>query len=60
MKKAAKEDLVEKLQILGDKQGSIRLGDLASEMGLTPEETLGFLRQVFPVGTGMEIYHKDS
>lgn len=46
--------------ILGEKQGSIKLKDLAEEMQLAPEETLGFLRQVFPPGTGLEVYHKDN
>jgi predicted DNA-binding transcriptional regulator YafY len=59
MKKAASE-LTTKLQILGEKQGSIKLADLSLEMSLTPEDTLNFLRQVFPVGTGMEIYHKEN
>jgi predicted DNA-binding transcriptional regulator YafY len=46
--------------VLGGKQGSIKLTDLASEMKLGPEETLGFMRQIFPAGTGMEVYHKDD
>ena len=49
-----------KLMVLGQKQGAIKLSDLASEMGLGEEETLGFLRQVFPVGIGAEIYHQDD
>ncbi|MFP5386057.1 MAG: WYL domain-containing protein [Bacteriovoracia bacterium] len=60
MKKAASSDIWKKLMVLGEKQGSIKLKDLAQEMQLGPEETLGFLRQVFPAGTGLEIYHKDS
>lgn len=59
MKKAQGVDLFKKMMILGEKEGSIRLRDLALEMKLTPEETLGFLRQAFPEGTGVEIYHKD-
>lgn len=50
----------QKLQILGEKQGSIRLDDLAKEMGLGSEETLSFLRQIFPEGSGLEIYTKES
>lgn len=46
--------------VLGEKQGSIKLTDLAMEMKLGPEETLGFMRQIFPAGTGMEVYHKDN
>ena len=49
-----------KLIVLGQKQGSIRLSDLSQEIGLGEEETLVFLRQVFPVGIGVEIYHQDS
>lgn len=60
MKKADTSDVWKKLLVLGEKQGSIKLTDLAQEMQLKPEETLGFLRQVFPAGTGLEIYHKES
>jgi hypothetical protein len=48
------------LMLLGQRQGSIKLKDLAQELGLGEEETLVFLRQVFPVGIGAEIYHHDS
>lgn len=60
MKKAPESQILKKLMILGDKQGSIRLKDLAQEMVLGEEETLGFLRQVFPVGIGIEVYHQDN
>lgn len=61
MKKALRPELWNKLVVLGEKQGAIRLSDLSVEMGLGPEETLAFLRQVFPVGSaGIEIYSKDS
>ena len=60
MKKAVSSEVWKKLLILGEKQGSIKLNDLALEMQLNPEETLGFLRQVFPAGTGLEIYHQDK
>jgi len=46
--------------VLGEKQGSIRLSDISNEMGLEDEETLSFLRQIFPVGAGIEVYHKDG
>ena len=46
MKKVAKPEIWKKLLVLGEKQGAIRLKDLASEMGLGENETLGFLRQV--------------
>ncbi len=60
MKKAATPEIWKKLMVLGEKQGAIKLADLAQEMGLGPDETLGFLRQIFPVGIGIEIYHKDQ
>ena len=60
MKKAVSSEVWKKLLILGEKQGSIKLNDIALEMQLNPEETLGFLRQVFPAGTGLEIYHQDK
>ena len=60
MKNSMKPDVWNKLVVLGEKQGAIRLSDLALEMGLGPEETLVFLRQVFPAGTGIEIYHQHS
>lgn len=60
MKKSVSSDIWKKLMVLGERQGSIKLSDLAGEMQLGPEEALGFIRQIFPVGTGMEIYHKDN
>lgn len=60
MKKVASGDIWKKLMVLGDKQGSIRLCDLSAEMGLEDEETLSFLRQVFPAGAGVEVYHKEE
>ena len=60
MKKTATPEIWKKLMVLGEKQGAIKLSDLAQEMGLAEEETLGFLRQIFPVGIGVEIYQKDS
>lgn len=60
MKKVPEPQILKKLLVLGEKQGSIRLKDLAQEMSLGEEETLGFLRQVFPVGIGIEIYHQNN
>lgn len=60
MKKAVSPEMWKKLMILGEKQGSIRLSDLADEMQLEAEETLGFLRQIFPAGAGLEVYHKEN
>lgn len=48
------------LMLLGQKQGSIRLKDLSAELGLGQEETLAFLRQIFPAGIGAEIYQQDN
>jgi hypothetical protein len=60
MKKTATSEIWNKILVLGKKQGAIRLLDLSQEMGLEPEDTLGFLRQVFPVGIGVEVYQKDN
>jgi hypothetical protein len=60
MKKGTETQIWKKLLILGGKQGAIKLRDLATEMNLGEEETLGFLRQIFPVGIGVEIYHQDN
>jgi hypothetical protein len=49
-----------KLMVLGQKQGSIRLKDLGSEMGLSVEDSLSFIRQAFPQGGGVEIYFQDD
>lgn len=46
--------------ILGRRQGSVRLKDLSQEMGLGEEETLNFLKQVFPIGIGAEVYQEDQ
>lgn len=53
-------EAVKKLLVVGEKQGTISLKDLSLEMGLTPEDTLVFLRQIFPGGMGAEIYTKDD
>lgn len=60
MKKDVAPDVWKKLMVLGGKQGAIKLNDLAEEMRLGPEETLIFLRQIFPNGVGAEVYHKES
>ena len=49
-------EALKKLMIVGEKQGTISLKDLSSEIGLSPEDTLVFLRQIFPDGSGAEIY----
>jgi hypothetical protein len=59
MKRTDQKEIWKKFKILGEKQGSMRLKDLAREFNLPEEDTLSFLRQVFPVGIGVEIYHKD-
>ncbi len=50
----------DKLLVLGEKQGSIKLTDLASELSLSEEDTLVFLRHFFPEGKGAEVYFKDE
>ncbi len=49
-----------KLMVLGQKQGSIRLRDLGSEMGLSEEDSLSFIRQAFPQGGGVEVYFQSD
>jgi hypothetical protein len=46
--------------VIGDKQGTIKLADLASEMGLSCEDTLVFLREWFPEGGGVEVYSSNN
>lgn len=60
MKNANDPEMLRKLMVLGEKQGAIKLSDLAQEMGLGEDEALGFLRQVFPVGIGVEVYHENN
>lgn len=60
MKKVRDAEMLKKLLVLGEKQGAIKLKDLSLLMGLGDEETLGFLRQIFPVGIGIEIYHENN
>jgi predicted DNA-binding transcriptional regulator YafY len=60
MKKVVSSEIWKNLMVLGERQGSIRLSDLAQEMQLGTDETLGFMREVFPPGTGVEVYHKDN
>jgi hypothetical protein len=50
----------QKLIILGQKQGAMKLHDLALEIGLPEAETLTFVRQLFPNGGGLEIYYQDK
>jgi len=49
-------EAVKKLAIIGEKQGTISLKDLSFEMGLSSEDTLVFLREAFPDGSGVEVY----
>jgi hypothetical protein len=53
-------DAIKKLMVIGEKQGTISLKDLSCEMGLTPDDTLIFLRQIFPGGIGAEVYTRDD
>jgi predicted DNA-binding transcriptional regulator YafY len=53
-------EVVKKLMGVGDKQGTIKLTDLAAEMGLSTEDALVFLREWFPEGGGVEIYSSNN
>jgi hypothetical protein len=50
----------DKLLVLGGKQGSIKLIDLAKEMNLCEEDALVFLRHFFPEGKGAQVYFQDE
>jgi hypothetical protein len=52
-------EAVKKLMVIGEMQGSISLKDLSLKMGLSPEDTLVFLREFFPSGSGLEIYNNE-
>ena len=49
-----------KLKVVGAQQGAMKMKDLAQELGLEVEETLGFLRQVFPEGKGAVVYESEG
>lgn len=53
-------EALKKLMLIGDKQGTISLKDLSQEMGLSTDETLVFLSQIFPNGNGAEIYTENN
>jgi len=53
-------EAIKKLLVIGEKQGTISLKDLSHEMGLSSDDTLVFLRQIFPGGMGAEIYSRDN
>lgn len=60
MKKLQSVETWKNVILQGHKQGSIRLSDLAIQMELDPSEALVLLRQLFPEGKGVEIYHKNN
>ena len=53
-------ETIKKLMVIGEKQGTISLKDLSLEMGLSGEDTLIFLRQIFPGGIGAEVYNRNN
>lgn len=52
-------EALKKLMVIGEKQGSIGLKDLSGQIGLSQEDTLAFLREMFPDGNGLEIYNNE-
>lgn len=60
MKKSVSDEIWKKFMFLGQKQGCIKLTELAHEMNLHPEETLVFMKQIFPAGSGVEIFFKQD
>lgn len=59
MKKTVSYEMLKKLLQLVQKQGAIKLNSLADEMNMAPHEALSLIRDIFPVGIGIEIYFKD-
>jgi len=59
MKKTVSSDMLKWLIQLGERQGSIKLNKLAEEMNMAPDEALSFIRQIFPVGVGIEVYYRN-
>jgi hypothetical protein len=53
-------EAIKKLLVIGEKQGTISLKDLSSEMGLSTDDTLVFLREIFPGGIGAEVYTREN
>lgn len=49
-----------KLKVLGGHQGAMKINDLASELNLEVEDTLAFLRQVFPDGKAAIVYENEG
>lgn len=49
-----------KLMVLGQKQGSILLKDLAFEMEMEFEEAIKFINELFPDGAGLQIYEQEG
>lgn len=49
-----------KLKVLGAQQGAMKMKDLSQELNLGIEETLAFLRQIFPDGKAAEVYEHDG
>ena len=49
-----------KLKVLGGHQGAMKINDLASELNLEVEDTLAFLRQVFPDGKAAVVYEHEG
>ena len=49
-----------KFTLLGQERRTIKLSELAADLGLATQETLTFLQDVFPVGIGAEVFEKDE
>jgi hypothetical protein len=60
MKKVVSAEIWNKFISVGERQGPVKLNDLALEMNLDPEETLSFMREIFTVGVGLDIYHENN
>jgi predicted DNA-binding transcriptional regulator YafY len=49
-----------KLKVLGAQQGAMKMKDLSQELNLGVEETLAFLREIFPDGKAAEVYEHEG
>jgi len=58
MKKVVSSEMLKRLTQLGQKQGAVKLNELADEMEMAPDEALTFIRQIFPSGIGIEVYYR--
>jgi len=52
--------LMNKLTYMGNGQGKVRLDQLSLEMGLSADDALELIEEIFPIGSGVEIHHQED